>query len=117
MEMAPVLGIAQHFTRLGQHGLGDWRGFFDAAVRGQEVDLAPVFPRFQRPIVYPRGEPDAKAFLEVKSHDQNSRAARKIGSLFPQRAVRGLVVLSYLQHQTPNGLIGRSPIYVSTLFV
>ena len=57
----------------------------------------------------------------MQTDEYDLRSAREVGAVLPQRAVRGLVAFANLQGfdnvQTPNGLIGFSPMYVSTLLV
>lgn len=121
VKMAPVFGIPQHLARFGEHRLGYRRGHLYATILGQEIGFAPLFPRFQVLALDLRRKPDAEPLFEMQADYRHSRAARKVGALFPQRPVRGLVAFSNLQMfdrvYTPNGLIGFSPVYVSTLLV
>ena len=97
MQVTPVFRVAQDLSRFGEHRLRDRGAFLDGAVGGQKIGLAPLFPRFEGLAVDLRRKPHAEPFFQVKPDDDHLRAARKIRSIFPQRAVGGLVAFSNLQ--------------------
>jgi len=94
VQVTTVLGVVEHLASFGEDACGEGARRADAAFRGEEIDLIPIFPRLEIFAVDVRREADAVALLEMEPHDQHLRASREIRAVFPERAVRGVVGLS-----------------------
>jgi hypothetical protein len=88
-----VFGFIENFTCLSQHARRQCDGAVDGPLRSEEVDLVPILPRFERLSIDLRGEAHTIALLDVQADDEYLGPAREVGSVFPERPIRGVVVL------------------------
>jgi hypothetical protein len=98
VQVTSVLGFIEHVPRFGQDRRGEFAFLGDRTVLREEIRLVPIFPGFQRLAVYLRGETDATALIEMKSHDEDAGTARKVGTVFPERPIGRLIRRSYANH-------------------
>jgi hypothetical protein len=96
MQVTAVLGVVEDLARFGEDARGERVAALDGAFRRDEVELVPVLPRLQRFTADLGGEADAEALLQMKPRDEDTRPARKVGPVFPERPVRRVVMLTDL---------------------
>jgi ADP-ribose pyrophosphatase len=91
--MTPVFGFVEDFASFGKHARRQRNGAVDRTLFGQEVDFVPLFPRLERLAVDLRRKAYAVALFDVEPNDEHLGPAWEIGPVFPERAVRRVVVL------------------------
>jgi hypothetical protein len=91
--VTPVLGIIEDLAGLGKDARRQGDGPVDRPVLGEKIDFVPFFPCLERFAVDFGRKPDTVPLLDVEANDENPSSAREVGSVFPKRAVRGVVML------------------------
>jgi len=94
MEMAAIFGFVQHLACFGECRLRQVPRRFDRAFFSKKIELVPIFPCFERFAGFFTRKSDAKTLIDMQSDDLDARAAGKVRSLFPERAVRRVVEFS-----------------------
>ena len=83
--MAAVFSIGEHGSRFVQRVIGQRIAFGDRALFGEKLRLFPRFPGFER-FRQIDWETDAETLVDVHTDHNDTRAARKVGAVLPERA-------------------------------
>ena len=93
--MTAIFGVVKHFLRFAENAGRQPAAAFDRAFGCEEVDLFPIFPRFERLVGFDRAVFDRKthavALVDVKTGYEHARALRVVRPVFPEGAGGGLV--------------------------